>query len=69
MKFGAVKQEEQIIKDKSKSMGFAIRERYEALEADNKDLSKMSKEEFKEMFGDYDETLETIRQEDLKIAQ
>lgn len=50
-------------------MGFAIRERYEALEADNKDLSKMSKEEFKEMFGDYDETLETIRQEDLKIAQ
>lgn len=43
---GAVKQEEEIIRDKSASFGYAIKERFESLTKDNVDFSKISKKEF-----------------------
>lgn len=39
------------------------------MEDDNIDFTKMGKEEFEEMFGNFDETMETIRQEDIKISE
>lgn len=52
---GAVKKEEEIIRDKSASFGYAIKDRFESLTKDNVDFSKISKKEFEELFGEYDE--------------
>ena len=43
---GAVKQQEEIIRDKSASFGYAIKDRFEQLTKDNVDFSKISKKEF-----------------------
>ena len=43
---GAVKQEEEIIRDKSASFGYAIKDRFESLTKDNVDFSKISRKEF-----------------------
>lgn len=43
---GAVKEEEEIIRDKSASFGYAIKDRFESLTKDNVDFSKISKKEF-----------------------
>jgi hypothetical protein len=54
---GAVKEEEEIIRDKSASFGYAIKDRFESLTKDNVDFSKITKKEFEELFGEYDEEL------------
>lgn len=43
---GSVKEDEQIIKDKSTSFGYAIKDRFESLTKDNVDFSKLTKKEF-----------------------
>jgi hypothetical protein len=40
---GAVKEEEEIIRDKSASFGYAIKDRFESLTKDNVDFSKITK--------------------------
>lgn len=60
---GAVKQEEEIIRDKSASFGYAIKDRFEQLTKDNVDFSKMTKKEFEELFGEYDEELMKDKEE------
>lgn len=49
-----------MIKDKSKALGFAIRDRFEQMSEDNIDYTKMTPEEFEEMFGNYDQSVKTI---------
>lgn len=52
-----MKEEAEVIKDKSQSLAYAIKARYEQMKQDNADLSKLSKAEFVELFGGYDEAL------------
>lgn len=52
---GAIKVENEIIKDKSQSLAYAVKDRYENLKRDGVDFSEMTKEEFKDLFGDFDE--------------
>lgn len=40
---GSVKEEEEIIRDKSASFGYAIKDRFESLTKDNVDFSKITK--------------------------
>ena len=54
---GAVKQEEEIIRDKSASFGYAIKDRFESLTKDTADFGKITKKEFEELFGEYDEAM------------
>ena len=44
--YGSVKEDEQIIKDKSQSFGYAIKDRFESLTKDNVDFSKLTRKEF-----------------------
>ena len=55
MEKGAVKKEEQIIKDKSASFGYAIKERFDNMAKDGIDFSKLTKKQFEELFGQYDQ--------------
>lgn len=66
---GAVKEEEEIIRDKSASFGYAIKERFESLTKDNVDFSKMTKKEFEEMFGEYDEAMMKEKEEEEPVEE
>ncbi len=66
---GAVKKEEEIIRDKSASFGYAIKDRFESLTKDNVDFSKMTKKEFEELFGEYDEEMMKDKEEQAPVEE
>ena len=43
------------------SFGYAIKDRYESMQADNVDMSSLTKEEFSELFGSYDEAMKVLK--------
>ena len=45
------------------SFGYAIKDRYESMQADNVDMSSLTKEEFSELFGSYDEAMKVLKDE------
>ena len=49
-----MKDEGQIIKDKAQSFAYAIKDRFDALKEDGIDLTQLQKEEFEDLFGEYD---------------
>ena len=50
------------MKDRSKSFGYAIKDRYDSMVADNVDMSNLTKAEFVELFGSYEEAMKVIEQ-------
>jgi hypothetical protein len=57
LKSGAKQKEAELIKDKAQSLAYAIKDRYESLKKDKVDFSKLSLEEFEDLFGVYDPSL------------
>lgn len=57
MKDGARQKEAELVKDKAQSLAYAIKDRYESLKKDKVDFSKLSVEEFEDLFGEYDPNL------------
>ena len=49
--------EAELVKDKAQSLAYAIKNRYESMKKDNVDFSKISKEEFQDLFGTYDQEM------------
>ena len=48
---GAKQKEAELVKDKAQSLDYAIKDRYESMKKDNADFSKLSLEEFEDLFG------------------
>jgi hypothetical protein len=57
LKDGARQKEAELVKDKAQSLAYAIKDRYESLKKDKVDFSKLSVEEFEDLFGEYDPNL------------
>ena len=57
LKDGARQKEEELVKDKAQSLAYAIKNRYESMRKDDTDFSKLSMEEFEDLFGEYDPEL------------
>ena len=51
---GARQKEAELVKDKAQSLAYAIKNRYESMRKDDTDFSKLSMEEFEDLFGEYD---------------
>lgn len=51
VKKGQVKEEGTIVKEKAQQLAFSIRNRYLNMKKDGFDVSKLSKEDFEELFG------------------
>jgi hypothetical protein len=57
LKDGARQKEAELVKDKAQSLAYAIKDRYESMKKDKVDFSKLSLEEFEDLFGVYDPNL------------
>ena len=68
LKDGAKQKEAQLVKDKAQSLAYAIKNRYDSLKKDKVDFSKLSVEEFEDLFGTYDKSMmyqaENLEEED-----
>ena len=57
LKDGARQKEAELVKDKAQSLAYAIKNRYDSMKKDKVDFSKLSVEEFEDLFGTYDKKL------------
>jgi hypothetical protein len=54
LKDGARQKEAELVRDKAQSLAYAIKNRYDSLMKDNVDFSKLTMEEFDDLFGNFD---------------
>ena len=53
-KDGARQKEAELVRDKAQSLAYAIKNRYDSMKKDKVDFSKLSVDEFEDLFGTYD---------------